>query len=211
MHFCANAGFIAPMNLVKACNACKEGKKMSAKQETAEGKNAQPKIIAKADIKFDAKFEGKRIVRILATDIDGTIPLERALRKIKGIGFMFARSTCIAMNVDGRKKIGLMSEQEVKNVEEFIKNPKLPSWMLNRRKDPESGLDNHLTMSALDLRRREDINIMKRIRSYKGIRHESGQPVRGQRTRSTFRTQKSVGVAKKKAMPAKTKPPEGKK
>ena len=159
----------------------------------------------------DGKTEGKRIVRILSTDIDGSLPLERALRKIKGISFMFARATCIAMNIDGKKKIGIMAEQEIKSVEEFIKQPKLPQWMLNRRKDPELGTDLHLTMSNLDLKRREDINVMKRIRSYKGIRHELGQPVRGQRTRSTFRTQKSVGVAKKKDMPAKAKPAEGKK
>ncbi len=159
----------------------------------------------------NAPVQGRKIVRILSTDIDGVLPLERALRKIKGISFMFARSTCIAMNIDGKKKVGMMGEQEIRAVEEFIRNPKLPAWMLNRRKDPESGLDGHLTMSALDLRRREDINTMKRIRSYKGIRHESGQPVRGQRTRSTFRTQKSVGVMKKKAMPAKspTKPAAG--
>jgi small subunit ribosomal protein S13 len=151
---------------------------------------------------------GRRIVRVLATDIDGNLPVERALRKIKGISFMFSRSTCIAMNIDGKRKIGLLGEQEVRSIEEFIRNPKLPAWMLNRRADPETGLDGHLTMSGLDLRRREDINTMKRIRSYKGIRHELGQPVRGQRTRSTFRTQKSVGVQKKKAMPAKGAAPK---
>ncbi len=148
----------------------------------------------------DAKSEGRRIVRILATDIDGSLPLERALRKIKGISFMFARATCIGANLDGKKKIGIMSEQEIKAAEEFIRQPKLPQWMLNRRKDPEAGADMHLTMAQLDLRRREDINAMKRMRSYKGIRHEMGQPVRGQRTRSTFRTNKTVGVAKKKAI-----------
>jgi len=165
---------------------------------------AKPTDVRRIEMKTpDAKSEGKRIVRILATDIDGAMPLERALRKIKGISFMFARATCIATGTDGKKKIGIMSEQDIKAIEEFIKQPKLPQWMLNRRKDPEAGTDMHLTMSSLDLRRREDINTMKRMRSYKGIRHESGQPVRGQRTRSTFRTQKSVGVAKKKAMPAK--------
>ncbi|MBI4170764.1 MAG: 30S ribosomal protein S13 [Candidatus Aenigmarchaeota archaeon] len=157
--------------------------------------------------------QGKRIVRLLATDIDGGLPLERALRRIKGISFMFSKAVCTTMNVDGRKKIGTMSEQELKTIEAFIKEPKLPGWMLNRKKDPETGQDLHLTMANLDLRRREDINLMKKMRSYKGIRHEMGQPVRGQRTRSTFRTQKTVGVMKKKAMPARAaKPaPEAKK
>lgn len=160
----------------------------------------------------EPRHEGKRIVRLLATDIDGSLPVRRALRRIKGISFMFANAVCTAMNLDGNKKIGTMSDQELKAVEEFIKAPKLPVWMLNRRKDPESGQDLHLTMANLDLRRRDDINLMKRIRSYKGVRHETGQPVRGQRTRSTFRTQKTVGVMKKKAMAAKAaKPAEGKK
>jgi hypothetical protein len=40
------------------------------------------------------------------------------------------------------------------------------------------------------------------MRAYKGVRHELGQPVRGQRTRSSFRTQKTVGVARKKVVAA---------
>ena len=43
---------------------------------------------------------------------------------------------------------------------------------------------------------------MKKIHSYKGIRHESGLPVRGQRTRSSFRTGGIVGVSKKKELRA---------
>jgi len=177
----------------------KEQKKFGKPVEQAKpaGKETRKIVVSSGPV------EGRRIVRILSTDIDGSLPLERALRRIKGISFMFARSACISMNADGKKKVGIMSDQEIRNVEEFLKNPKLPSWMLNRRKDPEAGKDIHLTMSQLDFRRKEDINQMKRIRSYKGIRHESGQPVRGQRTRSTFRTNKSIGVSKKKASPQK--------
>jgi len=193
--------------------------KMAEPKQEKETKKAEQKQEPKQEIKklisdksAATKQEGRRIVRLLSTDIDGSLPLERALRRIKGIGFMFARSVCITMNVDGKKKIGVMSEQELKSVEEFLKQPNLPTWMMNRRKDPETGKNVHLTMSQLDFKRKEDINVMKRIRSYKGIRHELGQPVRGQRTRSTFRSQKSVGVMKKRAMPAKgARPPEAKK
>lgn len=138
----------------------------------------------------------------MTTDIDGSLSVERGLRKIKGIRFMFSRATCIAMGIDPRKKLGEMSDHDIKSIEAFIKNPQLPSWMLNRRKDPETGNNLHLTMSDLDLRKREDINTMRRIRSYRGIRHELGQPVRGQRTRSSFRTSRSVGVQKKKIVQA---------
>ncbi len=145
----------------------------------------------------------RRIVRFLSTDLDGNMSVYTALRKIKGISHMFSNAICMSTGVDAKKKLGTLNESDLKILENAIKNPSfLPSWMLNRRKDIEAGKDAHLIGSNLDLVRREDINFMKRIRSYKGVRHELGQPVRGQRTRSSFRTQKSVGVSKKGAKQA---------
>ena len=158
--------------------------------------------------------ETRRIVRILTTDIDGSLNVERALRKIRGVSFMFSKAVCIATGTDSRRKVGQLSEVEVKTLEGFIKKPQLPAWMHNRRKDPETGEDMHITMADLQLKKRDDINLLRKLRAYKGIRHELGQPVCGQRTRSSFRTQKSVGVSKKKiqtaAKPA-AKPKEEKK
>lgn len=147
-------------------------------------------------------MEPKRIVRFMATDLPGTLAVERALRRIRGVGKNFSRAVCIATTIDPRQKIGLLSDGELADIEKLIRNPPFPRWMLNRRKDPESGEDRHLVGSALDFQKMEDINTMKRIRSYKGVRHSLGQPVRGQRTRSSFRTQKSVGVTKKSARQA---------
>jgi len=53
-----------------------------------------------------------------------------------------------------------------------------------------------------DVAVQDDINRMKRIRSYKGIRHEKGKKVRGQRTRSNGRKGLAVGVIKKREAPA---------
>src|SRR5437899_3102049 len=50
--------------------------------------------------------------------------------------------------------------------------------------------------------RRDDTNVMRMIRSYKGVGHETGQKVRGQRTRSNGRTGLTVGVTKKAALEA---------
>jgi small subunit ribosomal protein S13 len=144
----------------------------------------------------------RRIVRFLATDLDGNMRVDAALRRIKGINFMLSNAVCLATKIDARKKIGTLNDSELKTLENAIKNPAFPPWMLNRRKDAESGNDVHLVGSDLDLRKRDDINFMKRIRSYKGVRHEFGLPVRGQRTRSSFRTQKTVGVSKKGAKQA---------
>jgi|SRR3989344_9075963 len=154
--------------------------------------------------------ETRRIVRVMTTDVDGNLSVERGLRKIKGVRFMFARATCIAMGIDPRRKLGDFSDPEIKSIEAFIREPQLPAWMLNRRKDPETGMNGHVTMAGLDLKRRDDINTMRRLRTYKGIRHEMGQPVRGQRTRSSFRTHSSVGVTKKKIQQAAKPAPEKK-
>ncbi|MFH0949468.1 MAG: 30S ribosomal protein S13 [Candidatus Aenigmatarchaeota archaeon] len=151
--------------------------------------------------------EVKRIVRLLSTDISGEIVIERALRKIKGISFMFSKAVCTAVGIDSRKKIGLMTIEEIKKIEDVVKNPSefgVPSFMMNRRKDNETGKDIHVAGTLLEMKKTEDINLLKRMHAYRGERHALGQPVRGQRTRSSFRTQKSVGVVKKKAMAQKT-------
>jgi small subunit ribosomal protein S13 len=57
---------------------------------------------------------------------------------------------------------------------------------------------------------REDIDLMKRIKSYKGVRHEFGYKVRGQRTRSTGRKGAVVGVARKKIAKEKERKERGK-
>ena len=73
-------------------------------------------------------------------------------------------------------------------------------FLLNRRKDFESGLDKHLSSTDLELQRDFDIKRLKKIKSYRGIRHAAGQPVRGQRTKAHFRKNrgKSVGIKSKK-------------
>lgn len=149
------------------------------------------------------KTETKRIVRLMSTDVSGELSVIRAMRKVKGISFMFANAACTTAGVDKRKKVGQLSESEIKSIENSIRNPQLPQWVLNRRKDPDTGSDTHVTMADLDLKRRDDINLMKRMHTYKGVRHELGQPVRGQRTRSSFRSSgRAMGVSKKKVQQA---------
>ena len=96
-----------------------------------------------------------------------------------------------------------MSEAETKRIEEVIVNPLkfgIPSWMLNRRKDMETGEDRHLVVNDLIFTQETDVKMMKKMRTYKGVRHMLGGPVRGQRTRSNFRKNKGkvMGVKKSK-------------
>jgi small subunit ribosomal protein S13 len=155
--------------------------------------------------------ETRRIVRFLATDIDGSLKVRRALMRLKGVDFMMASAVHTITGVDPEKKLGDLNESELKTLEGAIKTPQFPSWLLNRRKDINTGTDRHIVGSQIDLEKREDINMMKKMSPYKGVRHEIGQPVRGQRTRSTFRTQKTVGVSKKAIKDAKAGKKEEKK
>jgi small subunit ribosomal protein S13 len=71
--------------------------------------------------------------------------------------------------------------------------------MLNRKKDPEDNLDRHLIGSSLTFTQDNDIKMLKKIKSYKGLRQSLGLPARGQRTKSNFRKNKGkvLGVKRK--------------
>lgn len=139
----------------------------------------------------------KHLVRISRKDVDGNKKIEQALTEIKGVGLSLSRSICLTLGLNTEEKIGYTSEEEILKIEELLENPQkfdIPSWMLNRRNDYTTGDDLHLIESDLDMTLRDDLNRMKKTRSYKGRRHEVGLPVRGQRTKSTFRKSSSVGV-----------------
>ncbi|RMF55991.1 30S ribosomal protein S13 [Candidatus Woesearchaeota archaeon] len=145
----------------------------------------------------------KHIVRIVNTDLDGNKPIVHAMRKIKGVSFMLANAVCALAGVDKQKKTGTLLDPEIKKIDEILKNPKkfgAPSWMLNRRRDYETGEDLHILTTDIKFIRDNDIKRMKMIKSYKGFRHAYGLPVRGQRTKSNFRKNKGkgLGVQKKK-------------
>jgi len=127
---------------------------------------------------------------------------------ITGVGFSMANAVCNVLGLDRQKKIGACSEEEIRRIEDIIRNPGkhgIPSWLLNRRKASETGEDLHLLTSDLKLAVEFDIKKMKKIKCYKGIRHATGQPVRGQRTRAHFRKGKGLGVSRRavKASPEK--------
>ena len=145
--------------------------------------------------------EIKQIVRLISVDVDGSTKTFLALAKIHGISYNFSNAICNYLNLDKYSQIGTLSEEQLKQVEDVIKNPLqhgFPKFMLNRRKDIETGEDKHLIASDLKLRKEFDIKRMKNIRSYKGVRHALGLPVRGQSTRSHFHKGKSLGVKKPK-------------
>ena len=140
------------------------------------------------------------IVRIANTDIDGEEPVKIGLTSIKGVGLRTATAIADTLGLDREQKMGTLSEEDVQRIEEFLKGipEKLPTWMLNRRKDPYTGEDLHPYSTDLPMKVKDDINFMKKIRCYKGIRHETHHKVRGQRTRSNGRKGLTLGVSKKR-------------
>jgi len=140
----------------------------------------------------EKKFEEK-LIRILAKDIEGGLNVYVGLTKIKGI--------CKSLNLDKKRKIGSLTKEEIEKINNFLKDAKVPVYLLNRKLDYETGENKHLLGSNLELQKELDIGRLKKIKSYRGLRHALNLPLRGQRTRSHFRRnkRKSVGIKKKGA------------
>jgi len=146
------------------------------------------------------KYED-RLVRILSKDIEGKNTVYHGLTMVKGISWSMSDAICKALKLDKRKKIGSLTPDEIKKITEFMAggNPKLPAYLLNRKRDFDTGENKHLFGTDLELQHEFDIKRLRKIRSYKGYRHAMGLPVRGQRTRAHFRKNrgKATGIKKK--------------
>lgn len=178
-----------------------------------EAEKPKEKKQEKKEIKKDLReVPNIAVVRITTADIPAALSVYAGLTRIKGISWAMSKATCHALKIDRKRKISSLSPEEIEKIEAFIKNPKLPEWLLNRRKDVETGASKHLISTDLDLQREFDIRRMKKMRCYKGIRHMLGQPVRGQRTKAHFRKKgKAVGVSRVKAKPGAVAKPAAKK
>jgi ribosomal protein S13 len=137
----------------------------------------------------------------LRSRVDGNAKIEYALTQIRGIGRRFAQAIIKVANISPDMRIGAVAEKDLTRLEEIILNPVkngIPSYMVNRKKDLRTGEDKHVIGNQLDITVRRDIDRMKRIRSYKGVRHHFHLKVRGQRTKSTGRHGLVIGVMRKK-------------
>lgn len=117
-----------------------------------------------------------------------TIPTDKqvftALQYIYGIGPKTATTILAAAKVEPTTRVKNLTEAEEQRIRDII--------------------DKDYTVEG-DLQRLVTNNIkrLKDIKSYRGVRHNAGLPVRGQRTRTNARTRKgkaiAVGGAQKKA------------
>lgn len=173
----------------------KEKKGEHKKDESKKEKKVEPK---KDSVKHDENF--KYIVRLVNTDVDGNKPTVIGLQNVKGVGSRVAEIIVNRAGVNRMAKVGDLSDEKVEELEKLITSytDYAPAWAMNRQLDLETGEDMHIVGVDLEIRRKDDINLMKMIRCYKGVRHEEGQKVRGQRTRSNGRTGLTLGVMRQR-------------
>lgn len=158
---------------------------------------------AKAPEKPEHGPDFKYIVRIANTDINGERRLLDGITTIKGINYRLSNVIVGDLGVPHNRLMGDLTDQEVEKLASLIDDipAKFPHWMLNRQRDMDTGEDTHAISQDLDIIHKDDINFLRKIKCYKGVRHEQGQKVRGQRTKSKGRTGSTVGVVRKKLTP----------
>lgn len=148
---------------------------------------------------MSAATEFRHLVRISGKDLSGSKKLIAALSDLKGVGYNFAYVISSELSLDPRVRLGMLSEAQIKEVEAAVQSKThstLPEWYYNRRRDPETGESRQLLGSDLDFAQKNDVENERNIQSWKGVRHGLGLKVRGQRTRTTGRKGRTVGVRK---------------
>ncbi len=146
-------------------------------------------------------FREKVFFRKLRSQVDGNAKIEHGLTQITGIGRRFAQAIVKVAKIDPNLRIGAVAEKDLNRLEEIILNPienGIPNWMVNRPKDLRTGEDLHVIGNRLEITVKRDIDRMKKMKSYKGVRHHMKLKVRGQRTKSTGRHGLVVGVVRRK-------------
>ncbi len=146
-------------------------------------------------------FREKVFFRQLRSQVDGNAKVEYGLTQIRGVGRRFAQAIVRVAGIDSTIRIGAIPEKDLNRIEEIILAPVesgIPDWMVNRPKDLRTGKHLHIIGNKLDLSLKNDIDRMKKIKSYKGVRHHLKLKVRGQKTKSTGRHGLVVGVMRRK-------------
>lgn len=123
-------------------------------------------------------------MRFLGVNIPDNKRVEIALSYIYGIGIPLARQIIKVTKIDSRKRIKDLNTQELNQLKDYIER-------------------NYKIGGELRQSIKQNINRLKEIASYRGIRHLRRLPVRGQRTKTNSRTvrgnvRRTVGSGKRK-------------
>jgi len=143
----------------------------------------------------------RHLVRIKSTDLEGYLPVTLGLTRISGVNSRLAEAIIRTLKISLSERIGYLTDSTIKEIESIISDPVsagIPAWLVNRRKDRQTGDDLHITEAQLILQNKQDVERYIRIRSRRGIRHSFKLKVRGQKTRTHGKRGSTVGVSKKK-------------
>lgn len=121
--------------------------------------------------------------RIAGIDIPDHKKVAFSLRSIYGVGPKLAKEILNEAKIDSNKRAKELTGEEVNKIQRI--------------------LEKHVIAGNLKRMVRDNIDRLKRIRSYRGMRHTMGLPTRGQRTRTNARTKrgskKTIGALSKEA------------
>ncbi|MBR9682036.1 MAG: 30S ribosomal protein S13 [Candidatus Altiarchaeota archaeon] len=151
--------------------------------------------------KNQKKVEMRHLVRIASSEIKGELPTKLALTHIKGIGDVMADAVMKVLNLEPTHTFGMLDDAEIERIEKCVLDPRghgIPLHLLNARKNTITGTDTHFVGPELIIHKKQVLDKMKKTKSYKGMRHAYGLKVRGQKTKSTGRRGKAMGVSRKK-------------
>lgn len=109
--------------------------------------------------------------RIAGNDIPDHKKVLFALQSIYGVGPKIAEKVISETKVDGNKRSRDLNADEINRIQRVLEKYVVEG----------------------DLRRiiSDNINRLKRVKAYRGLRHIAGLPVRGQRTKSNARTKRT--------------------
>ncbi len=123
------------------------------------------------------------MARVAGIEISNEKRLWVSLMDVYGVGESKAKELCENTKLDGNKLVKDLSEVELDVVRRYI--------------EENFKVEGELRQGIF-----RDIKRLQDIRSYRGVRHKLGLPVRGQRTRHNARTRKGksrpVGGLKRK-------------
>ena len=112
------------------------------------------------------------MARIAGVNIPDKKRVPISLTYIHGIGHTTAAKICEAVKIDVSRRMGELSEDELNEIRKFIEDAGLLI---------EGGLRREIS---------QNIKRLMDMKSYRGLRHRAGLPVRGQQTRTNARTRK---------------------
>src|SRR3989339_557374 len=124
------------------------------------------------------------MARISGVELKDNWKLDFALTRIKGIGWTRSKEIVEKLKLNPKTTVSALKTEEMTKISSLIESFDTEGDLLRRL--------------------RENVQRLKVIGSYRGVRHARGLPSRGQRTRSNARTKRgkrrTVGAYKKEML-----------